>query len=50
MEGMGKFYNNDFLIYDGEWKEDEYHGQGREYNDDPDNLGVVNYKNLNNIE
>jgi hypothetical protein len=50
MEGNGKFYNNDFLIYEGEWMNDEYNGEGREYNEDPDNMGIVDYKDLRNID
>lgn len=50
MEGNGKFYNNDFLIYEGEWMNDEYNGEGREYNEEPDNMGIVDYKDLRNID
>ena len=36
MDGYGKlYYDNDRIAYEGFWKNDEFSGQGKVYNDKP---------------
>ena len=36
MDGWGKlFYEGGKLAYEGHWKQDEFHGFGKVYNDNP---------------
>jgi antitoxin component YwqK of YwqJK toxin-antitoxin module len=52
MDGYGKlYYPNGKLAYEGEWKEDEFHGEGIVYNDNPTNLTEpFDYTDFNKID
>ena len=41
MNGHGKlYYSKGVLAYDGQWFEDEFHGRGKIYNDEPVKLEI----------
>lgn len=43
--GYGKYYLNNNLIYDGQFKEGKYHGLGKEYKgNNVEYIGEFNYK------
>ena len=52
MEGEGKlFYPSGKLAYEGHWKNDEFHGHGKVYNDEPvAGEGDINYEDFNELE
>jgi hypothetical protein len=45
MHGQGKlYYDNNQVAYEGSWKDDEFSGEGRVFNDHPEKLlGTFNY-------
>ena len=45
MDGYGKLhYENGQIAYEGEWRDDEFYGEGRVFNDHPDTvLGSFNF-------
>ncbi len=52
MHGIGKlFYENGQLAYEGSWKEDEFDGFGKVYNDNPEELTEpFDYSNFDYLE
>lgn len=52
MNGYGKlYYNTGHLAYEGDWESDEFHGQGKVYNDSPTMLDEsFDYTNFNNLQ
>ncbi len=52
MQGYGRlYYANGQLAYQGDWFQDEFHGQGKVYNDNPAILdGPFDYNDFNQLE
>lgn len=52
MNGKGiLYYNKDFPAYDGEWCDDQFHGYGILYNENPQQLDYeYDFRDMNEVE
>jgi hypothetical protein len=48
MDGFAKlYYQNGEIAYEGYWKDDQFHGRGKVFNDNPQELNTpFNYKDF----
>lgn len=50
MQGKGKlYYMSGKLAYEGEWSQDQIHGQGKLYNENPKNIDKFDYKDFSTL-
>lgn len=51
MDGYAKlYYQNGEIAYEGYWKDDQFHGRGKVFNDSPDEMdGPYDYTDFNNL-
>lgn len=51
MQGKGKlYYASGKLAYEGNWSQDQIHGYGKLYNENPRHVDTVDYKDFGKIE